>query len=65
MTKNVLYYYLGTNGTILSPVHLEDAYYVRKLRLSADENKKLTKDGKNFVDFIIIPEEDLALWREV
>lgn len=65
MTKNILYYYLGTNGTILSPVHLEDTYYVRKIRLSADENKRLTKDGKKFVDSIVIPEEDLELWREV
>lgn len=65
MTKNILYYYLGTNGTILSPVHLEDTYYVRKIRLSADENKRLTKDGKKFVDSIVIPEEELELWREV
>lgn len=65
MTKNILYYYLGTNGTILSPVHLEDTYYVRKIRLSADENKRLTKDGKKFVDSVVIPEEELELWREV
>ena len=30
MTKIVMYEYLGTNGTILSPVHLEDIYYIRK-----------------------------------
>lgn len=65
MTKKVLYFYLGTNGTILSPVHLEDTYYVRKLRLIADENKKLTKDEKVFYDSITIPEDDLELWREV
>ena len=39
MKKRVLYHYLGTNGTILSPVHLEDTYYVRKLELQADEGK--------------------------
>ena len=65
MIKTVLYTYLGTNGTITSPVHIEDTYYIRKLRLVADDNKKLTKDNKNFVNAVIIPEEDLELWREV
>jgi hypothetical protein len=65
MTKTVLYTYLGTNGTITSPVHLEDTYYIRKIRLVADSNKQLTKDNKNFVNAIVIPEEDLELWREV
>lgn len=65
MTTSVLYSYLGTNGTILSPVHLEGIYYVRKLKLTADEGKQLTKDGKNFVTFVTIPEEELELWREV
>ena len=49
MIKTVLYEYLGTNGTILSPVHLEDIYYVRKYKLQADNLKRLTKDGKNFI----------------
>jgi hypothetical protein len=49
MTKIVMYEYLGTNGTILSPIHLEDIYYVRKLQLLADNNKRLTKNGKDFV----------------
>ena len=35
MTKEILYTYLGTNGTITSPVHLEDIYYTRKVRLTA------------------------------
>jgi len=65
MIKSTLYEYLGTNGTILSPVHLEDIYYVRKLKLQADNGKKLTKDGKNFVKSTIIPEEELEEWKEV
>lgn len=65
MTKEVLYLYLGTNGSILSPVHLEDAYYSRRLRLFADKGKHLTKDGKNLQSVVVIPEEDLDLWREV
>lgn len=65
MTKEVLYFYLGTNGSILSPVHLEDAYYTRRLRLYADQGKFLTKDGKKLTSVVVIPEEDLELWYEV
>lgn len=42
MTKQVLYKYLGTNGVIESPVHLEDIYYVRVNVLTADKYKILT-----------------------
>lgn len=65
MTKEVLYLYLGTNGTILSPIHLEDVYYTRRLRLRADEGKSLTKDGKELYKIRVIPEEELDLWYEV
>lgn len=65
MIKTVLYEYLGTNGTILSPVHLEDIYYVRKLKLQADNGKKLTKDGKTKYATVTIPEEELDQWKEV
>lgn len=64
MVKTILYEYLGTNGTILSPVHLEDVYYVRKLKLHAADGKRLTKDGKNFKVSVIIPEEELSEWKE-
>lgn len=65
MTKIVMYEYLGTNGTILSPIHLEDIYYVRKLQLLADNNKRLTKNGKDFVQSVVIPEDELEQWKEV
>jgi hypothetical protein len=65
MTKQVYYVYLGTNGVIESPVHLEDIYYIRKLAITADRGKKLTKDGKTFVTFAKIPEEELSEWKEV
>lgn len=65
MTKIVMYEYLGTNGTILSPVHLEDIYYIRKLRLIADSDKRLTKNGKDFVQNVIVPEDELDQWKEV
>lgn len=64
MKKIVLYHYLGTNGTITSPVHLEDVYYIRKLKLIADENKYLT-NGSLYKNFVIIPENEEGLWVEV
>lgn len=65
MIKTMLYEYLGTNGTILSPVHLEDIYYVRKYKLVAGNGRNLTKDGKNLVKSVIIPEDELEEWKEV
>lgn len=64
MKKTVLYHYLGTNGTITSPIHLEDTYYIRKLSLIADEGKVLT-NGTVYRLSVIIPEADAELWREV
>ena len=65
MQKEIYYTYLGTNGTITSPVHLEDIYYTVKYSLTAEGNKMLTKDNKNFVKRVLIPEADLELWSEV
>lgn len=65
MTKTVYYTYLGTNGTITSPVHLEDIYYVRQYSLRADRGMALTKDGKNFVQSVMVPEDEVDQWKEV
>lgn len=65
MKKEILYTYLGTNGTITSPIHLEDIYYIRSIRLSADRKKVLTKDDKHFFPSVIVSEDEVDLWREV
>lgn len=65
MTQEVLYLYLGTNGSILSPVHLEDTYYVRRIRLRASENKRLTKNNIDFYQTIVVAEDDVEHWIEV
>ena len=66
MRKQVLYEYLGTNGVITSPVHLEDIYYVRKLKLIAEDKKALKrKDSDTYHGVIIIPEDEFDLWEEV
>lgn len=64
MTKTVIYKYLGTNGVIESPVHLEDIYYVRLIALMADDNKLLT-NGEIKVKSIKVPEEEVSNWREI
>lgn len=65
MTKTVNYVYQGTNGTIVSPVHLEDIYYTRRFIIKADDGKFLTKDGKKFVKEAFVNEDELEKWVEV
>lgn len=66
MTKEILYTYLGTNGTITTPIHLEDIYYTRSVRLTADRKKKLTSNGgKTRLSSVIVPEDEVSLWTEV
>ena len=64
MTKTVIYKYLGTNGVIESPVHLEDIYYIRLICLTADSGKVLT-NGATRVKTIRVPEDEVENWREV
>lgn len=64
MKKTIIYKYLGTNGTIESPVHLEDIYYIRLLYLEADKDKVLT-NGIEQYKTIKIPEEELNQWSEI
>ena len=65
MIKEILYTYLGTNGVITSPIHLEGIYYVRKVRLRADPKKVLTKDFKKYHTIIIVPEDEVDNWYEI
>lgn len=65
MTKTLFYTYLGTNGTLTTPIHLPNVYCIKKYQLVADNKKKLTKDNKTFVKAITIPIDELELWYEV
>lgn len=66
MTKEVLYTYLGTNGTITSPVHLEDIYYTVTVRLTAGRGKTLTKDGgQTCQTSVTVPQDEVNLWHEI
>lgn len=64
MTKETIYKYLGTNGVIESPVHLEDIYYIRLFRLVADEGYLLT-DGNKKVKSVRVPEDEVSNWTEI
>lgn len=64
MTKQIIYVYLGTNGTIESPVHLEDVYYTRRMRLMADAGKILT-NGKLHRAIVTVPEDEVNEWKEI
>lgn len=64
MKKLVVYRYLGTNGVVETPVHIEDTFYTRLLQLTADEGKILVKNGEERSN-VTIPEDDLENWEEV
>ena len=64
MRRQVLYRYLGTNGIIESPVHLEDTYFVLIVRLTADEGKVLT-DGYEKRTRVTVSEDEESNWREI
>jgi hypothetical protein len=65
MIKTKIYTYLGTNGTITSPVHLENIYSVVKYNLTPVDGYKLTKDGVEFYDYKVVSENELSEWYEV
>ena len=64
MTKQVLYRYLGTNGVIESPVHLEDIYFIRINVLTAAAGKILT-DGQDFKKTVRCSDDEVEQWKEI
>ena len=60
-----MYKYLGTNGVLTTPIHLENIYSVKQIKLTAEPNKVLTKDKKDFYTSVIVPEDEVSLWYEV
>lgn len=65
MLQEKMYEYLGTNGVLTTPIHLEGIYCIEKMRLIADDEKLLTKDGKIFKRKVIVPISEVKLWYEV
>jgi len=64
MVTNTLYRYLGTNGVIESPVHLEDIYYVRLKELIAEGRNQLT-NGIRTAKRVVVPEDEANQWHEI
>lgn len=65
MTKTLFYTYLGTNGTLTTPIHLPNVYCVKKYQLVASNKKKLTKDGVTYFKTATIPVNEIDQWYEV
>ena len=65
MNKTLIYTYLGTNGTLTTPIHLPDVYCIKQYQLIADTKKKLTKDGVNLFNAITIDINDIDNWFEI
>jgi hypothetical protein len=65
MVKTLLYTYVGTNGTITSPIHLENIFSIKSYKLEAEANKMLTRDGTQLLKEAIVPESEVDLWKEV
>ena len=64
MIKTLMYTYLGTNGTITSPVHLEDIYYIRLVMLRPSIGKVLT-NGVDIRTSALVAEEEADKWYEI
>lgn len=64
MKKETFYYYVGTNGTILSPVHLEGIHYVEKIKLSAEDGMILSNGLINMSEVTVFNDE-ISEWKEV
>lgn len=65
MKKFTYYTYLGTNGTVHTPIHLKDIYSIKSYLLLSDEGKLLTKNGKDTYTSIEILDNELEQWYEI
>ena len=64
MLQERYYRYLGRNGTITNPIHLEQITPIPMICLRASIGKVLT-DGKQKVYEIVVFEDEIANWEEI
>lgn len=64
MFKTPMYRYMGTNGIIESPIHLEGIYTIRLMKLDAGNGKVLT-DGDTVVRSVTVPLDEVDRWSEI
>ena len=65
MTTEILYTYLGTNGTVTTPVHLEGVPAMQKIRIKPDIGKKLTDGTTVVTDAVVVSESEVSKWKEI
>lgn len=64
MIVKKMYRYLGRNGTITSPVKLENVSYIPMVQLNAEIGKILT-NGINNVYTTTVFEDEIENWTEI
>lgn len=64
MLKKKIYKYIGRNGTITSPVLLEDTPYIALIELRAEEGYVLT-DGTITKKIVTVHADDISEWSEI
>lgn len=64
MTKQVLYRYLGTNGVIESPIHLENIYCIKINILIADKGKTLSNGIEQKIQ-VRCSDDEVNQWKEI
>ena len=65
MKKEVYYFYLCDNGTLLTPAYMENVPHKKQYRLYAQEGYLLTKNDEEFFNQVFVSEAELPLWKEV
>lgn len=65
MTQEFLYTYLGTNGTVTTPIHLEGIPAMKSVRVTPAIGKKLTNGVKVTTEAVVVSEAEAASWREI
>lgn len=64
MKTRKLYKYIGRNGSITSPIFLEDAKRIDLIELRADSGK-LLRNGDTVRSSVIVYIDDVSEWTEV
>ena len=64
MTKEKMYRYLGRNGSITSPIKLENIAPIPMVSLIASKGKILT-NGNEKTYAIVVFEDELSDWEEI
>lgn len=66
MTQEKLYTYLGLNGTVTTPIQLQNVPAIINVRLRAEDGKVLTNDGGvSTTEIVTVPLGDVENWLEI